>query len=105
MRIIDINFADFGGPIYVGRTKGGGVRKKYKLNELDSSDVKVNVFIPDNTVSINSSFFLAMFGDSIRAAGGREEFLSKFTFTSPDHLWESIERDISRALQEREMLL
>lgn len=102
---ITIDFGNIGGPIYVGRSRGEMARQKYQLNNLDSSDVTVKVIIPPDTYSINSSFFLGMFGDSVKSAGSREAFLAKYSFQCSPLIMESIERDISRALQEKKSLV
>lgn len=100
-----INFKDLGGPVYIGRARGEIVREKLKLDKYDSGDICVEVIIPDETYAINSSFFLGMFGNSIRKAGTREAFLAKYIFRCNDIFQDVIESCIARALQEKTTII
>lgn len=100
-----IDFAKLGGPVYLGRERGQKIREQFALDRIDKIDQKVVVNIPANTYSINSSFFLGLFGRSIRNAGSREEFLQKFTFDAPRLFSEVIESCIARALHEKGFLI
>lgn len=101
-----IDFANLGGPVYIGREKGEAARKKLHLEILDSDkEMSAIVTIPATTYSINSSFFLGLFGPSIRAAGTREAFLNKFTFKCSTEEMKSVESGIQRALLEHSYLL
>lgn len=102
---LTIDFSNLGGPVYIGRPKGKLGREKYNLDAIDKSDVAVKVIIPENTYTINSSYFLGLFGDSIRAAGSREAFLKKFIFQCPEIFRNEIEKSIARALFESDDLL
>jgi len=101
-----IDFAKLGGPVYIGRPKGEAAREKLNVDCFDKDDnVVIDVVIPDNTYSINSSFFLGLFGDSIRAAGSREAFLKKYNFKTSPEFMKSVESGIQRALHEQSFLL
>lgn len=58
------------------------VRNDAHLERLDVGDEDVRVVIPADTFSVTSSFFLGMFGDSIRRLG-RHAFRKKYTFEGP----------------------
>ena len=60
-----LNFRSNGSKIFSGRDKGIDARKKLKLNELDSQEQKIEVIVPKDTWSINSSFFGGLFESSI----------------------------------------
>lgn len=103
---IEIDLARFGGPVYSGRHRGELVREKINLDKIDQDPSAVVIIqVPENTFSLNSSFFLGLLGKSIRAAGSRENFLKKFKFKSPPHINEDIESGIERALLDRKSLL
>jgi len=102
--VLIINLEDHGGPVYAGRPKGEKVRKKYDLDKLDFEQTNVKIIIPDDTYTINSSFFLGMLGQSIRNAGTKEIFLESFTFDSPELFDSKINDYIDRALHERKPL-
>lgn len=92
--------------MYVGRERGEAARARFPMDDWDRGDAPVTVTIPDSTFSINSSFFLGLFGPSIQAAGSRERFLRKYHFECDVRFWEeTIERGIERALFERGLLL
>jgi hypothetical protein len=100
-----VDFDALGGPVYVGRARGQQVRAQLKLDEADRDNKNVTVRIPNSTFSINSSFFLGLFGPSIRAAKSREAFLARFSFSCDARFWESIDAGIERALFENTILL
>ncbi len=103
-RQINIDFARLGGPVYIGRDRGSIERDKYRLDELDSQNVVVTISIPSSTYSINSSFFLGLFGKSIRNAGSKDAFFQKFRFVAPDNIIDAIESYVERALYEKKIL-
>lgn len=100
-----IDLSKHGGPVFIGRDKGELVREEYNLEEIDTSDRQVVVKIPKDTFSINSSFFLGLFGKSIRSAGTKEKFLQKFAFIDGEQFTKTINDSISRALFEKTPLV
>lgn len=84
--------------VFAGRERGSEVRQAANLEELDQSDEEVEVRIPDNTFAVNSSFFLGMFGDSIRRLG-EAVFRTHYRFTGKD-IARTIESGIKDALYE-----
>lgn len=99
-----VDFSILGGPVYVGRANGEKARQKLNVRELDALDTPVDVFVPENTYSINSSYFLGLFGDSVVSFGSKRAFLGHYRFHAPEVLMESIERHVERALREKGML-
>ncbi len=97
--IIDLSNHD--GPAYIGRPKGEKIRRLYKLDKIDKSEQSVLVKIPENTYSITSSFFLALFGDSIRYAGSQNDFYKKFEFKANEIFTLKFKDHIKRALHEK----
>lgn len=95
-----IDFSDMGGPVYAGRPRGELARKKLNVDALDKSVAPVEVVIPDGTYSLNSSFFLGLFGPSVVFFKTRDAFLKKYTFKAPQFIIDEIEKDIQRALIE-----
>ena len=101
---IVIDFSKLGGPLYTGRDRGEEVRKRFDLDTIDSSNISVNVVIPENTYSITSSFFLGLFGDSIRDCGEVDNFFKTFKFNAPDLMIEKFTDYAKRALREKKPL-
>ena len=85
--------------VYSGRDRGETARRKFGLAGLDASDDVVTVVIPPGTYPMNMSFFLGMFGDSIRKLG-KEGFTQKYQFECKDVHRASIQDGIDRALKE-----
>jgi len=99
-----IDFEKLGGPVYIGRDRGMAERAKYNLDEVDKSDQCVTVKIPESTYSINSSFFLGLFGKSIKYAGSSEKFREKYVISAPKEINDNLENYIERALYEKTLM-
>lgn len=95
-----IDFGELGGPVYAGRPRGELARQRLALDALDASDGNVSVLVPTSTYSLNSSFFLGLFGPSVIYFGSRDRFLAKYIFDAPDFVMQEIEKGIERALIE-----
>lgn len=85
--VIDMSAFKF--RIYMGRDKGALSRTHFKLPEMEDNHSLIIVSFPDDTNTMLSSFFLAMFGDSVRSLG-IDKFHEKYTFKATDHIKESI---------------
>jgi hypothetical protein len=82
-----------------GRPSGEKARRHFKLDSLDKSDDKAVVTVPDDLYALNLSFFLGMFGPSVRKYGP-EEFRKKYIFTGRSIHQKTVEEGISRAVAE-----
>lgn len=90
------NYRSGGSQVFAGRDRGQKVREAAHLDEIDRDPgIEVDVIVPDDIFSINSSFFLGMFGPSIRAMGG-DAFRRRFHFVGED-LKEIVESGIREA--------
>lgn len=104
-RIEKIDFKKLGGPTYIGRPNGLAARKNLRIESLERDPaVHFLVLIPKETYNINSSFFLGLFGDSIRMAGSAESFLKKFEFVTEGREYLVISRSVERALSKEKIL-
>jgi hypothetical protein len=81
-----------------GRPKGEKIRAVLQLNLADESAEPINVMVPNRVVSMNSSFFLGLFGPSVRRLG-RERFLGKYVFSARPAVIKDVERGIRDALE------
>ena len=95
-----IEFSGLGGPVYAGRSKGERARDLLGLARMDKEPAVVKINIPDDTYSLNSSFFLGLFGPSVVFFKSPDAFLKKYSFNAPDLIVEEIEKGIDRALAE-----
>lgn len=100
--VIDLsNYKKSSNSVYTGRPQGNEVRKKINLEKKDKDSVNYNIKFAANTLTINLSFFLGLFYDSIRVLG-LEKFNSKYTFdltNLPSDVSVLIRKDIDDALR------
>jgi hypothetical protein len=83
-----------------GRDAGIAARAHFHLDKLDAQDVPVEVVIPDEVFSLNTSFFLGLFGDSVRSLGP-EGFRKKYRFILDESVHGmTINRGIQKAMKE-----
>lgn len=102
MNIID--FSKYNGPVYSGRARGERARIQADLDVLDKSTGKVAVNVPEDTLTVTSSFFLGMFGPSVIRSGSREAFENKFNFKIPTFLKGDFDEYIAYALLKKQTL-
>jgi hypothetical protein len=82
-----------------GRDCGEAFRKSFELDKLDTAAGEVRVSISNDVVSINTSFFLGLFGPSVKRLG-QVGFFAKYKFVCDDIHLETIYEGVSRALKE-----
>jgi hypothetical protein len=99
-----VDFSNLEGPVYTGRDRGEALRKQLHIEEFDDDNASVNVIIPASTYTVSSSFFLGMFGPSVRKLGSLELFWKKFQFNAPKPLMPLLEAHAARALQGRQLI-
>lgn len=82
-----------------GRDLGFKQRKHHKLNELEDDNDIIEIEIANNIIFLSSSFFLGMFGESVRKCGSKEKFKEKFIFKTNGQIESNIEDGINDALK------
>lgn len=98
-----IDFELLGMPVFTGRSRGLADRKKLRLDQLDQAQDNVVVRIPQGVYTVTSSYFLGLFGESIRFLG-RDGFLTHYIFEAPTHVAQKIDDWIARALRNKKSL-
>lgn len=98
-----INFGDLGMPVFTGRLRGQETRRRLNLDSIRDGD-NVEVVIPPETYAVTSSYFLGLFGPSVRSLG-LERFQQVFQFKVPDFLTEQLSDWTVRAFRETSDLL
>ncbi len=102
--IIDLNDARIpaNSEILSGRDCGKTFRRRFELDKRDKSAEPIEVAIPDEVISMNTSFFLGLFGRSVRTLGPAR-FRLKYRFKcDPIHM-ASVEEGIERAIKESDI--
>jgi len=84
--------------VYSGRDRGTFWREKFEVDSADEQSEPVKVLIPTDIISVNISFFLGLFGKSVRQLG-REEFSRHYVFECEPILRQLIEQGITQALK------
>ncbi len=92
-----------GARVYSGRERGKYWRKEFRLDALDHDDSIVDVVIPEDILSINLSFFLNLFGESVRYLG-EEDFRRKYRFVCEPSLIPLIDQGIEQAMKRSSVL-
>lgn len=80
--ILNKEYNEQGKPVnyFIGKECGRKTRIKYGLDYLDRDKNKYIIKIPENTTSINPSFFRGMFTKSMKRLGSIENFNAKYSF-------------------------
>ena len=92
------NYSTPGAIFLSGRPKGEGIRSEIGLDSVDTTE-DFTVEIPDSIISLNSSFFLGLFGPSVRKLGP-DEFRRRFLFHGPSAIYRDIDDGIRQALKD-----
>ena len=82
--------------VFTGRDRGIDVRKLSNIDELEASNEKIVVSIPEDIYSINPSFFEEFFKNVVNKLG-RDAFLKKFELMSKEELMEAIDRILNNS--------
>lgn len=101
MKNIELTIKDRGGSnstSFSGRREGRNARKVYQLDAKDEDKVSYSIHIPEDTTSMNPSFFLGMFYLSVKKLG-LEKFRSKYKFDL-SNLKPGLEPIIKRNIEE-----
>jgi len=95
---IDLNvYHEKGTIVLSGRPKGEALRRDLNLDKLDGDSDSVEVIVPKEVVSLNSSFFSGLFEKSIRAMGA-EKFRAKYLFNCRTEIRDDVSAGIEEAL-------
>ncbi len=84
--------------VFAGRERGKYWRAKFEIDKLDSEPEPVTVLVPEDILSLNISFFLNLFGESIRKLG-KEGFRTHYIFQNDPILTPVIDQGIEQALK------
>lgn len=96
---IDFLKKGYEGKVYSGRKRGELARQDFRVNELDESNIKVDVIIPQHLFSLTSSFFLGMFGPTLKKLGSKSKFKEKYNLKGSSIILEEIDEYIDRELR------
>lgn len=96
-----IDFEKLGMPVFTGRPRGEEARKKLGLDSIDQKGEVVEVKIPQGIYTLTSSYFLGLFGPSVRKYGKKSEFLQHYHFFAPERVSGRLEEWVDRALREK----
>ena len=85
--------------MYSGRDFGLDVRDKITLDEKDNDNENYIVIFPDDTMSINSSFFGGLFAESLIVLG-EKKFREKYCFQNEFYkpIKKSLQNDIEEGI-------
>ena len=100
MNTVDLNKARTSkdAKVFAGRERGRYWRDEFKLDVLDEAPGAVEVVIPGDIIAVNISFFLSMFGKSVRELG-KDRFREHYKFVCNDDLIPLIDLGIEQAVK------
>ena len=84
--------------VFAGRARGRHWRNEFHLDDLDRADEAVQILIPEDIVAVNISFFLSMFGKSVRELG-KDAFRQHYKFVCNEDLIPLIDLGIDQAVK------
>lgn len=84
--------------VFAGRERGKHWRGEFHLDDLDQAAGAIDIKIPDDIIAVNISFFLGMFGKSVRALG-KEGFREHYKFDCSEDLIPLIDLGIEQAVK------
>ncbi len=92
-------FQTEGAWVFSGRPRGQKIRQELEIDKIDTKPTPVKVIIPNEIIGLNPSFFLGLFGPSVRKFGA-DKFRIKYPFTCNSAVITDIEEGITQALKE-----
>lgn len=92
--VVDFQKQGFKDRVFSGWRRGKLARKEFEVDKLDNLEVKVNVVIPEDLYCLTKSFFLGMFGPTLKAMKSKLEFKEKYNLVGPAHILEEIDEYI-----------
>ena len=87
---------------FVGRQNGFNYQQKLKeknvsFKNLENEYQKIVIKIPENIISMNKSFFLALWAERVLELG-QESFEKRYIFETSEHIKKKIKSHIQAAL-------
>ncbi len=80
-----------------GYALGTKVRKDFHLNEEDTEEERVTIYIPDTIVGLTTSFFNGAFGPSIEKLG-KIGFRKKYMFKCHINVENNLEDEVNTSI-------
>src|ERR1035437_97205 len=80
-----------------GRSRGESIRQKLELNDEGKKPTEVQIIVPEDILSLNSSFFLGLFDKSIQNLGVAT-FEEKYHFVCTPLIQEDFEKGKKEAI-------
>jgi hypothetical protein len=89
--------------VFSGRDAGEAARNFFDLDRLEKTDSNFTVIVPDYALAVNLSFFLGLFGPSVRKRG-ENGFRTAFHFEGRAVHNRTVEEGIRRALTDASLV-
>ena len=83
-----------------GRNLGYDIRKKIGLDKIDEDGNNYDFIFPENIISISTSFFLGLFGNSVRKFKNKQDFQTKYNIMGNSNLDRNVSDGIVDALND-----
>lgn len=104
MKTINLNdYRKKNSKVLSGRDEGYRCRKLADLESIDKEIGIVSVVVPEDLYSINISFFLGFFGESVRNLG-EKRFREKYEFQCDTFIMDNINDAVKKATRISDVL-
>jgi hypothetical protein len=83
-KLIVVDLEALTGRVFVGRSNGKLARKHFKLEAYNEEKNSIQFVIPQGTISVNSSFFLGLFGPDVQRIEDYNKFFEYVDISKVD---------------------
>lgn len=98
-KVVNIDLKKLTGRVFVGRSNGQAARKHFKLDQYSPKENTLVFLVPDDTISINSSFFLGLFGRDVQKIADFKDFFDYVDISKVDERFkEQLQVAVKRSL-------
>lgn len=98
-KVVKIDLRKLTGRVFVGRSNGQAARKHFKLDQYNPKENTLCFLVPDDTISINSSFFLGLFGRDVQEIADFNAFFEYVDISDVDERFkEQLQVAVKRSL-------
>ena len=89
--------------VFIGRPNGRAAREYFKIDRLDPETAMIIFKVPENTISVNSSFFLGLFAQDILKIRDYDKFFEYVDISNlPPRFQNQLKSAVKRTLSQND---
>lgn len=98
-----VDLSKLSGRVFIGRPNGREARKYFEIDKLDPETSKIIFKVPENTISVNSSFFLGLFAQDILKLKDYDKFFEYVDISAlPERFQNQLKSAVKRTLSQND---